>query len=102
MGKETKSESPMNNQHNGLPPLSAEDEALVVKYKKNLKMMLPAPAVKHKMKKEKNERLIPYVFPQEATKLLKLQEESSETALPPLNEEDQKLIAKYQKSLKMG
>ena len=96
--KETKSD----NQHNGLPSLSAEDEALVAKYKKNLKMMLPAPAVKHKMKKEKNERLIPYVFPQEAAKLLKLQEESSETALPPLNEEDQKLMAKYQKSLKMG
>lgn len=97
--KETKSD----NQHiSGLPPLSAEDSVLVAKYKKNLKMMLPAPAVKHKMKKEKNERLIPYVFPQEAAKLLKLQEESSETALPPLNEEDQKLMAKYQKSLKMG
>merc|ERR1712154_148263 len=67
-----------------LPPLSVEDDKIVQKYKKTLKVGLPPPLVKKKMRSEKVEHLLPYVFPEEAAKLF----EKQKNTLPELNKED--------------
>merc|ERR1712228_65897 len=56
-----------------LPPLSAEDEKIVQKFKKQLKVGLPAPLIKKKMKAAKAGHLLAYVFPEEAAKLFEKQ-----------------------------
>ena len=100
--KEDKDKKPATTASPGqLPPLGPEDEALVAKYKRQLAMRLPPPAVKHKMKKEKAGHLIPYVFPEEAAKFLAKQMEEKGSSLPPLDAEGEKLLAKYKKQLAM-
>merc|ERR1712228_442435 len=81
-----------------LPPLSAEDEKIVQKFKKQLKVGLPAPLIKKKMKAAKAGHLLAYVFPEEAAKLF----EKQKNALPELSEEDKKKLAKYKQMKKVG
>ena len=75
--------------------LTPEEQKVMASYKKMLKMMIPAEAVRHKMKKDQvSTRIIFAVFPDEK----KSEADSSGTALSAKEEE---VATKFRKMLKM-
>lgn len=89
---ESKAEQPLQ------PSLSEEEEKLAASYRKMLKMMIPADAVRHKMKKDQaSNNVVVAVFGPESDESKEAEQENKSA----LSEEEEEVAASYRKMLKM-